>query len=177
MSEAPRYSNYLSPKLIVRNCPDRPGRGVYAAAPVEAGELVAVWGGRIVTRDEALKLPPDLLNYVVQIEEAHFLAPLAPADPAELINHCCHPSCGLSGQIALVALRRLAVGEEVTFDYATTDSSDFLGFSCSCAKTPCRQRVTADDWRRADVRAVNRGHFSPYLQRRIDSERDTDAGQ
>ena len=163
-------ANFLSPKLVVRSCADKPGRGVFAAEPVAAGELVAVWGGRIVDRAAAEALAPDVRRYVVQVEEAQFLAPLEPLDAAEYINHCCQPTCGLSGQIALVALRDIAVGEEITFDYAATDSSDFLAFSCACTKSPCRRRVSADDWRRKDVQATNRGHFSPYLQRRIDRE-------
>jgi hypothetical protein len=169
MSDLPSTANYLSPKLVVRECTDKPGRGVFAAAPVEAGEVVAVWGGRIVARAAAEALPPALRRYVVQVEEAQFLAPLEPIDAAELINHCCQPTCGLVGQITLVALRRIQPGEEITFDYATTDSADFLGFPCRCAKAPCRGRVAADDWQRPDVQAANRGHFSPYLQRRIEA--------
>ena len=170
--DAPAHvGNFLSTKLVVRNCTDKPGRGVFAAAPVEAGELVAVWGGRIVPRASAEALAPELRRYIVQVEEAQYLAPLMPLDAAEYINHCCQPNCGLSGQIALVALRRIAVGEEITFDYATTDSSDFLAFECACSKSPCRRRVTKDDWKRDDVQSVNRGHFSPYLQRRIDGEK------
>ena len=132
--------------------------------------MVAVWGGRSVGRAAAEAIIPDLRRYIVQVEEEQFLAPLEPIDAAELINHCCQPTCGLSGQIALVALRRIQPGEEITFDYATTDSSAFLEFPCGCAKRPCRQKVTSTDWQRPDVRTINRGHFSPYLQRRIDRE-------
>jgi len=175
---ADAFANYLSPKLAVRDCADKPGRGVFAAAVVEPGELVAVWGGRIVKQAVAEALPPELRRYVVQVEEAQYLAPLEPIDAAELINHCCQPTCGLSGQIALVALKRIQPGEEITFDYATTDSSEFLSFQCSCSKGPCRRRVAADDWRRTDVQSTNRGHFSPYLQRRIDeSTRAADAAE
>jgi uncharacterized protein len=175
---ADAFANFLSAKLVVRDCADKPGRGVFAAAMVDAGELVAVWGGRIVARKIAESLPAELRRYVVQVEEAQFLAPLEPIDAAELINHCCQPTCGLSGQIALVALRRIQPGEEITFDYAATDSSEFLSFPCACAKSPCRRRVAVDDWRRADVQATNRGHFSPYLQRRIDdAARSADAAE
>lgn len=164
------HANYLSPKLTVRDCADKPGRGVFALEPVRQGELVAVWGGRIVTQAVAEALPPEIRRYVVQVEDAQFLAPVEPIDAAELINHCCQPNCGLSGQIALVALRPIAPGEEITFDYGTTDSSDFLSFPVACGKSPCRKRLRPDDWQRADVQSVNRGHFSPYLQRRIDED-------
>ncbi len=162
-------ANHLSPKLTVRLCSDKPGQGVFAVEPVEAGEVVAVWGGRIVPAEIAAALPPQTRRYVVQVEDDQYLAPLDRIDPAELINHCCQPNCGLQGQITLVALRHIKPGEEITFDYAATDSSPFLEFECACVKQPCRNRVLADDWRRDEVQAANRGHFSPYLQRRIDA--------
>lgn len=162
--------NHLSPKLTVRLCSDKAGQGVFAVDRVEAGEVVAVWGGRIVSEEEAAALPPSLRRYVVQVEDGQYLAPLERIDSAELINHCCIPACGLRGQITLVALRTIQPGEEITFDYATTDSSPFLEFDCACVKKPCRTQVRATDWQRDDVQAVNRGHFSPYLQRRIDQQ-------
>lgn len=168
MSGLSSHANYLSPKLEVRDCVDKPGRGVYAREQVREGELVAVWGGRIVTQAQAEALHPDIRRYVVQVEEKQFLAPVEPIDAAELINHCCQPNCGLSGQIALVALRSIRPDEEITFDYGTTDSSEFLSFSVSCGKEQCRKRLRPDDWQRSDVQDFNRGHFSPYLQRRID---------
>ncbi|MGE3332592.1 MAG: SET domain-containing protein [Rhodospirillaceae bacterium] len=168
--ELSAHANYLSPKLTVQDCGDKQGRGVFAVEPMCKGELVAVWGGRIVTQAVAEALPPEIRRYVVQVEDEQFLAPVEPIDAAELINHCCQPNCGLSGQIALVALRPIRVGEEITFDYGTTDSSEFLSFSVSCGKSPCRKRLRPDDWQRPDVQEVNRGHFSPYLQRRIDED-------
>ncbi len=162
-------ANHMSPKLTVRLCSDKPGQGVFAVEPVEVGEVVAVWGGRIVPAEVAAALPPQTRRYVVQVEADQYLAPMERIDPAELINHCCQPNCGLQGQITLVALRRILPGEEITFDYAATDSSPFLEFECACVKQPCRNRVCADDWQRDEVQAVNHGHFSPYLQRRIDA--------
>ncbi len=167
-------ANYLSPKLTVRLCRDKPGQGVFAAEAVDPGEVVAVWGGRIVPAEVAAALPPAIRRYVVQVEAEQYLAPLDRIDPAELINHCCQPNCGLRGQVTLVALRRIQPDEEITFDYATTDSSTFLEFECACVKNPCRTRVRADDWQRDDVQDTNRGHFSPYLQHRIDAAADAE---
>lgn len=177
MTEPASFGNFLSPKVAVRACTDKPGRGVYAVNSIETGEVVAVWGGRIVGRAQAEAITPDLRRYVVQVEDEQFLAPLEPIDAAELVNHCCQPTCGLLGQITLVALRRIQPGEEITFDYATTDSSAFLEFPVSCSKSPCRQKVCSDDWQRSDVQSTNRGHFSPYLQRRLDRVRKVDAAE
>ena len=50
------------------------------------------------------------------------------------------PSCGLVGSIVLVALRDLEVGEELTFDYATCDGTDYDEFVCACGAATCRGR-------------------------------------
>jgi hypothetical protein len=179
MSEPASFANFLSVKVAVQDCTDKAGRGVFAVTSIDAGEMVAVWGGRIVDRTRAEAIPEHLRRFIVQVGDEQFLAPLEPIDAAELINHCCQPTCGLSGQIALVALRRIQPGEEITFDYAATDSSAFLEFPCACSKSPCRQKVTRDDWQRTDAQAINRGHFSPYLQQRIDqaNARKTNAAE
>ena len=58
-------ANHLSPKLTVCLCKDKAGQGVFAVEPVEAGEVVVVWGGHIVPADIASALPPNLRRYVV----------------------------------------------------------------------------------------------------------------
>lgn len=163
------YPSYLSPKLAIQPCHDGRGTGVYAAEPIEKGELLAVWGGRIIDRASVAKLAPAERRYVLQVGDDRYLASLDHVDPPDYINHCCHPNGGLRGEDQLVAMRKIAVGEEVSFDYATTDSCSLLEFACECPKRSCRRRVSSDDWRRADVQARNRGYFSPYLQRRIDA--------
>ena len=160
--------SFLSPKVEARECAEKGGSGVFALEPIKEGELVAVWGGRVVGIDTAMSLSPFMRRYVVQVEDRQYLAPLETIDPADCINHCCRANCGLKGQITLVAMRDIAVGEEICFDYATTDSSRFLEFECTCGHPSCRGRVQSDDWRLASVQQHNRGHFAPYLQRRID---------
>ena len=52
-------------------------------------------------------------------------------EPGDMINHSCEPNCGLLGQMLLVAMRDIARGEELCFDYATCDASDYDEFRCS----------------------------------------------
>lgn len=35
-------------------------------------------------------------------------------EPADFVNHCCEPSCGIRGQILLVAMKDLEPGEQIT---------------------------------------------------------------
>ena len=159
---------YLSPKLEAHLHPDKGGWGVYVREWVWAGELLTVWSGEIVTGDQLARLSAISQRYSVQVEEDLYLVTTRPPEPADMVNHCCDPNAGLSGQIALVALRDIRPGEEVCFDYAMTDGTPYDEFNCACGAPHCRGRVTGNDWARPELWTRYAGHFSPYLQRRID---------
>jgi hypothetical protein len=163
-----RPTSYLSPKCEVRVHAEKGGRGVFAREPLAAGETIAVWSGYLVTLDRLRQLPLDMQQHTIQVEEDLYLTSLYPDEPPDYINHSCAPNAGLSGQIALVAMRPIAPGEEVTFDYAMCDGSVYDEFDCACGAPNCRGRVAGDDWRNPDLWERYAGHFSPYLQRRIE---------
>ncbi len=160
--------HFLSPKLEVRAEPEKGGFGVYAIADVTAGEVVSVWGGEIVDAEQLLTLPHEVQQHSVQIEEGLYSATIGGAETADFINHSCDPNLGLRGQITLVALRDIEVGEEVCFDYAMTDCTPYDEFECHCGSAICRGTVRGDDWKLPELWAKYAGYFSPYLQRRID---------
>ena len=60
-------------------------------------------------------------------------------------------------------------GEEITIDYAMCDGSAYDEFDCECGSAICRGRVSGNDWRNPTLWERYAGHFSPYLQRRIDA--------
>jgi uncharacterized protein len=161
--------SFLSPKCEVRKDDDKGGRSVVASAEIEAGELIAVWSGKLVNREGLELLPKSLRRFSLQVEEGLYLASLNEHEGADYINHSCNPNAGLSGQIGLVARRAIAAGEEITYDYAMTDGSAYDEFPCSCGASTCRGHVSGDDWRRPELWLRYRGQFSPYLQRRIEA--------
>lgn len=161
-------ASYLSPKLEARLLPNKGGYGVYAREWLHAGELLSVWSGEIFHREQLVHLSPELRRYSLQVEEDLYLVTVHPPEPADFINHSCDPNAGLNGQISLVALRDIAPGEEICFDYATTDGSPYDEFECACGTSLCRGKVTGNDWCRPELWTRYAGHFSPYLQRRID---------
>ncbi len=160
--------HFLSPKLEVRAMPDKGGFGVYAIEAVTAGEIVSVWGGYVVTAGQLSLLPHEVQQHSVQIEEGLYSATIGGAETADFINHSCEPNLGLRGQITLVALRDVEVGEEVCFDYAMTDCTPYDEFECRCGLPSCRRVITGNDWKLSELWAKYAGYFSPYLQRRID---------
>lgn len=157
---------YLTPKARPAMTSTR-GHGSFAIEPIAAGEVVAAFGGRCVTRHEFELLPASQQARSVQIDEDLYLAGAPEPEPADFINHSCEPNCGVSGNVVLVALRDICAGEELGYDYATTDGSDYDEFECACGTASCRGKVTGHDWMLPELQLRYRGSFSPYLASRI----------
>ena len=168
MSERP--TSYISIRLESRRVPDRGGRGVFARARIKAGDVLVAWGGEVVSRSQFGSVPIERVRVSVQIDENLFLVP-GIEGPADWINHSCEPNAGMRGQVVLVAMRDIEPGEEVCYDYAMTDGSDYDVLDCHCRAPGCRGRVTGSDWRIPALMDRYAGYFSPYLEKRIERER------
>lgn len=161
-------ASYSSPKLEARYIESKGFYGVFARDSIEAGEFLLMWSGTLYN-GAALESLSDLeRSRGVQVEEDLYLIPVRMGETADYVNHSCMPNAGLMGQTALVALREIAPGEEICYDYAMTDGSPYDEFVCECGTPQCRGRVTGSDWLLPALQAQYRGYFSSYLQRRID---------
>ncbi len=160
---------YLTDKCELRHRDGPRGKAVFARSVIEPGGLIGIWSGRIVGARELETLPEDIRAHTVQVEEDLYLASLSADAPPDFINHSCEPNAGLSGQIAIIAMRCIMPGEEVCIDYAMCDGSPYDEFTCACRSAPCRRKITGEDWRDPVLWERYAGYFSPYLQRRIDA--------
>src|ERR1700687_4697693 len=124
--------SYFSPKLEVKPIVEKGGGGVFARQPIPAGDIVMIWGGRIISGDQFDQAPPQNQHSIVQIGENFYTGTIAELEPVDYTNHSCNANVGMSGQIVLVAMRPIAVGEEACFDYAMTDGSPYDEFDCAC---------------------------------------------
>lgn len=161
-------SSYLSSKLEGRPKPNGSGNGIFALQPIKKGELVAVFGGVVYEWNDFIHLPERERSLCIQVEDRHFLVP-RPIGEGDYVNHSCDPNAGLSGQIGLVAMRDIKIGEEVCFDYAMCDTMPYDEFECQCGAPNCRGMVTGSDWQKAELQKRYAGYFSPHVQRRIDA--------
>lgn len=164
-----KSNSYLSPKLEIRVVPEKNGKGVFALQKISKDELIGVWSGIIVDYDQVQTFNGDQRSRTAQVEEGLYLHSPNMDEPPDFINHSCDPNIGFSGQIVLVAMRDIAVGEEVCFDYAMCDGSQYDEFPCGCGSVKCRGKVTGNDWRLPELWKRYEGYFMPYLQRRIDA--------
>ena len=164
---ANRHS-YLSPKVEVRFRDGHAGMGAFATDWIFKGELVSVWSGFIVNSEQFALLPEEIARHTVQVEEGLYLASWTEDEPSDFINHSCDPNTGMDGQLSLIAMRDIPPGEEVSFDYAMTDGTAYDEFLCDCRSPHCRFLISGNDWKRRELWDRYAGHFSPYLQRRIE---------
>ncbi len=157
---------FLTPKARPTATP-RTRYGNVVSELIVGGEVVAAFGGRCISRDEFDLLPTSQQRRSLQIEENLYIVGAPEPEPADFINHSCEPNCALSGNVILVAARDIEAGEELTYDYATTDGSDYDEFECVCGSVSCRGKVSGHDWMLPELQLRYRGSFSPYLARRI----------
>ena len=91
---------------------------------MDAGEIVCVKGGYIFTRAALAEVAPVLGPAEIQIADDLFIGPreLDEREGAMIFsNHSCEPNGGfLKGDPVLYALRDIAAGEEIGWDYSTS---------------------------------------------------------
>lgn len=120
------------------------GRGVFARNAIRKGTQVGIARGRVL--DDPLYCS----DYCIDLGGDLSLEPRA---PFRYLNHCCDPNCQLflieqpntDGEFAppevqVKSLRSIAVGEELTIDYAWSAEE---AIPCLCGASTCRGWVVA----------------------------------
>jgi hypothetical protein len=160
--------NWLTPKAQARPAGEK-GWGSFATERINTSETVAAFGGWVIDRETLATMSADRQGRSIQIDHDLYLVSGETPEPGDMLNHSCGPNCGMVGSQVLVALRDIEPGEELTFDYAMCDASDYDEFPCLCGSPTCRGVVTGMDWRKPELQAKYAGYFSPYLTNRIAS--------
>ena len=110
--------------------------GLFAARPFTEGEAILALEGELASRPS---------TFSVQLAaNAHLEVPPG-ADPLEdarfhwrFLNHSCDPNSYVRAEDrTLRALRPVSRGEELTFNYLTTESRLATPFECRCGSAGC----------------------------------------
>jgi uncharacterized protein len=146
-------------KLIeARNSPIH-GRGVFALAAIKAGQRIVEYKGNIISDAVAEKLYGDA--HAEGVQNHTFLFSISggkniDATPintvAKWINHSCEPNCEASeeeGRVFVEALRDIAAGEELAYDYNIVletrhTAKQKARFKCLCGSKKCRGTLLAN---------------------------------
>ncbi len=162
--------NYLSPLAESREIAPK-GFGSFAVAPIPMGTIIATFGGTILNESNFKTYPLEQRSRSIQIDTDQFVLGPESREPGDSINHSCLPNCGMRNATQLIAMRPIAIGEELTYDYAMSDTSDYDEFVCACGSDRCRYQIGSDDWKISELQTRYKNMFSPYVQRKIDATR------
>lgn len=164
--------SYVSEKLEARTSPT--GCGMFAIQDVKQHETLLVWTGRVVDATTALAvMDTSDKHYILQVGDGFYQIPLSSdREPADWTNHSCEPNAGFgkNSPICLSAMRDIAAGEQICFDYGLceTDPRLWEPMECMCGTKSCRGMITANDWKLPALHERYRGYWSPHVQRLID---------
>lgn len=170
-----QYS-YLSPKCTTKHSKIN-GIGVFATKKIKKNELITAWGGAVLTAKQVLhfsKKNSHMMTHPITIYSGLYLIPFrfSRLEKADRFNHSCNPNAGVKGQMLLIARRNISSGEEICFDYETTEQGkvDGLPFRCHCGSKTCREVITGKAWKQKNFRKKNKGFFSWYIEQMINGD-------
>ena len=139
--------------LIVKSS-DIHAAGCYTTRPIRKGKRICEYDGPRMSKAEADERYADRhVTYLFGYGEADRV--IDGFGTAMFMNHCCEPNCETEEEderIFVVALRDIAAGEELVYEYNLWDS-DEASQDCFCGKPACRGTMfsPAEVERRAKV--------------------------
>jgi len=158
---------WLDPRVDVRPSAIR-GLGLFASAPIPKGEVVGVLGGRTIDDQELRRIARTREKYnSLGIAEGVNLL-LQDDERIARGNHSCDSNLWMRDAFTLEARRDIATGEEITVDYALQTALLDWEMACRCGSPLCRKVIRGSDWMRPELQERYRGHFSPFLNERIE---------
>jgi SET domain-containing protein len=134
----------MSQGLIIRSSSIH-AAGCYTTRPFKKGSRVCEYEGPRFTKDVADERYRDrFVTYLFSCGDDGMV--IDGFGTAMFINHSCDPNCETedhSGRIYVVAIRDIAAGEELTYEYNLCDSDDAEA-DCYCGAAACRGTMFSD---------------------------------
>lgn len=146
-----------NPKIKVKN--HKFGKCLVATSKIAKGEEIARFDGEVFEAKNCNDLPKDYADHVVQFDETKYVES---AGVARYANHSCDPNCGVKDFVAIVAMRDIKRGEEITWDYAMTEDSNWR-MECQCGSPICRGVIGAFRLLSEDICQKYQGYISGWL--------------
>ena len=138
------------------------GEGLFAKVNLKKGSLIFTWKGIL----KEGTYPCYVGSRWLQIEKCQWIAPYK-SNPGWYINHSCDPNSGIKDSIKIVAMKNIRRGEEVTFDYSTSESENGWYLVCDCGNTNCRGVIRSYEFLPTELKLKYRSFISEYLKRPI----------
>lgn len=132
------------------------GLGVFATRRIRKGTRIIEYIGERITSEEADRRyagdPSEHPHVLLFVVDKHTVIDAGVGgNDARFINHSCEPNCKAfteKKRIFIYALKTIAAGEELTYDYNLTrdgkdDSETEKRYACRCGAKTCRGTMLA----------------------------------
>jgi SET domain-containing protein len=120
--------------------------GVYTSAPIRKGTRVIEYTGPRISAEEAdRRYEGAPRTYLYGIGDGKII--IDGEGIAAYLNHSCDPNCEvdeIKNRVWIFALRDIAAGEELLWDYNLYDDDDPA--PCHCGSPKCRGTMYSKDW-------------------------------
>ncbi len=131
--------------LVVRPSPIH-SVGVYTSKPIRKGARVVEYAGERITPEEADRRYDGVSRtYLYGLDDGKTV--IDGEGLGAYLNHSCDPNCEvdeIKGRVWLFALRDIAPGEELVWDYNLYDDEDPA--PCHCGSRKCRGTMYSREW-------------------------------
>ncbi|MBN8222253.1 MAG: SET domain-containing protein-lysine N-methyltransferase [Spirochaetes bacterium] len=144
------------------------GRGVYATAPIPRAAKVIEYVGKLVPVKDSDGIAEKQMTragksgtghvYLFTLNKRYDIDGNVPWNKARLINHSCDPNCEaqiIQGRIWVTAKRKIAAGEELTYDYGFNMDS-WQEHVCRCGTAKCLGYIVSASRRGALARVLKK---------------------
>jgi SET domain-containing protein len=133
--------------------------GCYTTSRIRKGTLVVEYTGARISKEEAdQKYADSPTTYLFGVGDGATV--IDGHGTAMFINHSCDPNCEteeIDGKVWIIALRDIAPGEELTYDYNLYDGDEDEA-RCNCGAKTCRSTMYAPEEIRRRARAAARAN-------------------
>jgi SET domain-containing protein len=144
-----------NPPVQVRESPIH-GKGIFAARRMRSGQRIIEYVGERISPDEAnARYDDDQVDHphilLFTVDETTVIDGAHGGNESVYINHSCAPNCEAvneDGRIFVEALRDIAMGEELTYDYNLERPGRYRAewkerYRCLCGAPNCRGTMLA----------------------------------
>ncbi len=118
------------PPFRVEVSPANGSHRLTALRPMPAGTVILAVSGVFVDRPSKYSIQVDD-NLHIEASSGQLSPPDQGCHPWRFLNHSCDPNAILVG-LQLIAIKPVRPGDEITFDYNTTEYEMATPFTCRC---------------------------------------------
>ena len=150
----PRSKTMAEPLAFVVRTSRISGKGSFALRAIKSGERLIEYTGEKLTHAQAnARYDDDSMSehhtFLFTISSRHVLDATTEGNDSRFINHSCDPNCEAEikqGRVWIGAIRDIAKGEELHYDYGYERSGDETDederrYICLCGTTKCRGSI------------------------------------